>query len=100
MISEREPIELNSLYVGLTRPPMYLGVTVTFLGINTGITLIAYILTHSFIKVPIFWVLMQALGWMGCHYDPRIFDLLLGWFESKSSSFNSSYWGCNSYEPF
>lgn len=99
-MSDQQEIEENTLYVGLTRPPMYLGVTVTFLGLNGGVSLILFLLTHSFVVLPTFFGLMHAIGVVCCHFDPRIFDLLIGWMESRGKNFNSHYWGCSSYEPF
>jgi type IV secretion system protein VirB3 len=97
---ENEDIQSHSLFVGLTRPAMYLGVTITFLGINGGLSLLAFVLSSSFLWFFIFAGLMHTMGYVGCLYDPRIFDLLLGWLQSRGASRNIGYWGCNSYEPF
>ena len=97
---EQEEIAAHSLFVGLTRPAMYLGVTITCLGVNGGLSLVVFVLSSSFVWFFVFAGLLHVIGYLCCLYDPRFFDLWLGWLQSKGSSRNTTHWGCNSYEPF
>jgi type IV secretion system protein VirB3 len=97
---EEEEIAVHPLFVGLTRPPMIYGVTVTFLVINIGFALAIFVLTTSF-TTPLTWAcLMHGIGYCCCAYDPHFFDLWMGKLQSISDSKNHGYWGCYSYEPF
>ncbi len=97
---QEEDITSNPLFVGLTRPAMYGGVTLTYLGINGGLSLMVFVLSSSFVGFFSVAGLLHAMGYIGCLYDPRFFDLVVGWFQSRGSSRNVGYWGCNSYEPW
>lgn len=97
---ERTLYKANPLFVGLTRPAMYAGVTLTFLAINVGISLIVFVLSSSFVAWFVVIGLGHAMGYTCCQRDPRIFELLIGWLQARGASRNIGFWGCNSYEPF
>lgn len=91
--------QINPLFVGLTRPPMKFGVTLTFLILNGGLSLVIFVVSSSLVAAMIFTGLMHSFGYISCLYDPYIFDLLLGKLKCMTCK-NRSFWDCNSYEPF
>jgi len=93
-----ETLDRDRLFIALTKPQMFLGVTYGFLVANAIVT------TELFLIFKAFWVIGAALavhaaGWVAHLYDPRIFDI---WIVTRSRCPhvpNRSLWGCNSYTP-
>ncbi len=99
MGSFQEEIDVYPLFVGLTRPPMYAGVTFTFFMINFFINVILLVGAGSFIPIIILFPLLHGLGYLCCMVDPCIFDILFGKFQLLRCK-NAGFWGCNSYDPY
>ena len=86
----------DHLFVALTRPQMFAGVTYTFFVINGIVT------TELFLIFKSVWILGVALlfhvaGAVACLREPRFFDL---WFVRISRCprvKNFRFWQCNSY---
>ena len=91
-------LDRDRLFVALTKPQMFLGVTYSFLVANLIVT------TELFLIFKAVWVIAAALvihilGWIAHLYDPRIFDI---WIVTRSRcphAGNRALWGCNSYTP-
>ena len=86
------------VFRALTRPQMFGGVTYSFFIINAAVTTEAFLITRSFLALPIA-LLVHAVGYLACLREPRIFDL---WFTKVSRCPrvpNWRRWGCNSYSP-
>ena len=92
-----EKLWISHLFVGLTRPPMMMGVTVEYLSLCFMITVCAFILTNSFCYLLIYFPL-HAIGWLACQVDCHIFRLLSKRWECQNVP-NKSLWGCQSYDP-
>ncbi|MBF0491953.1 MAG: VirB3 family type IV secretion system protein, partial [Deltaproteobacteria bacterium] len=65
------------LFLGLTRPTMFLGVTQSFFVINGLINTILFLALNSFLPLILLLPLLHGLGYIACLTDARIFDL---WF--------------------
>lgn len=65
----------DPLFVGLTRPPMRLGVTYTALMVNALVTMEAFLVTKNALTL-LLCVPVHAVCWLLCLKDPRIFELL------------------------
>jgi type IV secretion system protein VirB3 len=65
----------DPLFVGLTRPPMRLGVTYTALMVNALVTMEAFLVTKSVLAL-LLCVPVHAVCWLLCLRDPRVFELL------------------------
>ncbi len=91
-------VERDVLFVGLTRPQMFAGVTYSFFVIN------AVLVTELFLLFKSAWVVATAIvvhciGVVACVREPRFFDL---WFTKIGRCPripNYSTWRCNSYRP-
>ena len=91
-------LEHDPLFVALTRPQMFAGVTYSFFVAN------AVIATELFLIFGSAWALLAAVmthfvGVLLCLREPRFFDL---WFVKVSRTpriRNYAIWRCNSYRP-
>ena len=92
-MSTRSPV-----FRALTRPQMFAGVTYSFFVLNAAITTEAFLITHSFLALPIA-LLVHAGGYFACLREPRIFDLWLTKVRKCPRVGNWKRWGCNSYTP-
>ena len=91
-------IERDPLFVALTRPQMFAGVTYSFFIAN------AVIATELFLIFKSVWALAVALivhlvGVIMCLREPRAFDLWLTRVSRTPRVKNYKIWRCNSYRP-
>jgi type IV secretion system protein VirB3 len=91
-------LDRDLLFVGLTRPQTFAGVTYSFVVINAVVTTELFMMTKS----P--WVLLGAfalhcIGWLACLREPRIFDIWLIKASKCPRLRTWSIWRCNSYRP-
>ena len=91
-------LDQDHLFVALTRPQMFAGVTYSYFTAN------AVIATELFLVFRSIWVLVAALGIhlagvLLCVREPRFFDLWLARVGRCPRVRNHRVWGCNSYRP-
>jgi type IV secretion system protein VirB3 len=91
-------LEQDALFVALTRPQMFAGVTYSFFIVN------AVLATELFLVFRSIWVLLVALlvhavGAILCVREPRFFDLWLTRARRCPRVRNHKIWRCNSYRP-
>jgi type IV secretion system protein VirB3 len=91
-------LEQDALFVALTRPQMFAGVTYSFFIVN------AVLATELFLVFRSVWVLLVALavhavGAILCVREPRFFDLWLTRARRCPRVRNHKIWRCNSYRP-
>jgi type IV secretion system protein VirB3 len=91
-------LEQDPLFVALTRPQMFAGVTYSFFIVN------AVFATELFLVFRSVWVLLVALlvhaiGAILCVREPRFFDLWLTKARRTPRIRNYKIWRCNSYRP-
>ena len=92
------PITLSRdiLFVGLTRPQMFAGVTYTFFVINFILSTEFFLIFRSVWAVG-FALLAHGAGYLACLREPRIFDLWLVKARHTPRVHNYRFWLCNSY---
>jgi len=88
----------DTLFVALTRPQMFAGVSYTFFVINLIVAVELFLIFRS----P--WVLAAALVFHGIGMivslrEPRFFDLWITRVRNCPRVKNHSFWRCNSYRP-
>ncbi|MBX3594147.1 VirB3 family type IV secretion system protein [Sphingomonas sp.] len=93
-----EGLERDIVFVALTRPQMFAGVTYSWFVAN------AVIATELFLVFRSPWVLALALivhgaGVLLCLREPRVFDLWLTRAGRCPRVRNHAVWRCNSYRP-
>jgi type IV secretion system protein VirB3 len=86
------------IFRALTRPQMFGGVTYSFFVINAAVTTEAFLLTRSFLALPIA-LCVHAAGYLACLREPRVFDLWITKVSRCPRTANWKRWGCNSYAP-
>lgn len=91
-------VERDTVFVALTRPQMFAGVTYTYFVAN------AVIATELFLIFRSAWVIAAALvihaaGVLLCLREPRFFDLWLTRVGKCPRVRNHKIWRCNSYRP-
>lgn len=91
-------LERDTLFVALTRPQMFAGVTYSWFIAN------AVIATELFLIFRSAWALVAALvvhliGVLLCLREPRFFDLWLTRVSRTPRVRNHKIWKCNSYRP-
>jgi type IV secretion system protein VirB3 len=91
-------LEHDRLFLALTRPQMFAGVTYSYFVAN------AVVATELFLIFRSFWALAAALvihlvGVLLCVREPRFFDLWLIRVSRCPRVRNHKVWGCNSYRP-
>ena len=88
----------SPVFRALTRPQMFGGVTYSFFVINAAVTTEAFLITRSFLALPVA-LLVHVIGYLACLREPRIFDLWIAKVSRCPRVANWSRWGCNSYSP-
>lgn len=91
-------LERDPLFVALTRPQMFAGVTYSYFVAN------AVVATELFLIFKSVWALVAALvihsaGVVLCLREPRFFDLWLTKVGKCPRVRNHAIWRCNSYRP-
>ena len=91
-------LERDPLFVALTRPQMFAGVTYSYFVAN------AIVATELFLNFKSAWALVAALvvhliGVLACLREPRFFDLWLARMSRCPRVRNHKIWQCNSYRP-
>lgn len=91
-------LERDPLFVALTRPQMFAGVTYSYFVLN------AVVATELFLIFRSIWVLAAALvihavGVVLCLREPRFFDLWIARVSRCPRVRNYAIWQCNSYRP-
>ncbi len=91
-------IERDPLFVALTRPQMFAGVTYSYFIANMIVATELFLIFHSI------WALVAAAvvhvaGMALCLREPRFFDLWLTRVSRCPRVKNYGLWQCNSYRP-
>jgi type IV secretion system protein VirB3 len=91
-------IERDQVFVALTRPQMFAGVTYSYFTAN------AVVATELFLVFRTTWVIAIAVaihlaGVVLCVREPRFFDLWLTKIGRCPRIRNHAIWRCNSYRP-
>jgi type IV secretion system protein VirB3 len=90
--------DTDPVFLGLTRPSMFWGVTHSFFVINLIVCLIGFLGAHSWIALLVS-IPIHGLGYVACLRDPRIFDLAYAKASKCSRCVNRRFWGATSYDP-
>lgn len=90
----------DSLFVGVTRPPMRWGVTYSALLFNLVFTMEIFLLSKNLLTLLIA-VPVHGLCALLCARDARFFDLLLLWGRTRLPACfgNLRFWRASSYSP-
>jgi type IV secretion system protein VirB3 len=98
MAAPSQALARAPVFRALTRPQMFGGVTYSFFIVNAAVTTEAFLMTRSFLALPIA-LAVHAAGYLACLREPRVFDLWLTKVSRCPRTRNWKRWGCNSYAP-
>lgn len=88
----------DTVFLALTRPQMFAGVTYNFFVINAIISAEAFLIFKSFWAIGLA-LILHLIGVTLCLREPRFFDLWLTRVSRCPRVKNYRLWGCNSYRP-
>lgn len=88
----------DTLFVALTRPQMFAGVTYSFFVVNVVIAVELFLIFKSF-KVLVAGVVIHLVGMLVSLHEPRFVDLWLTRVRNCPRIRNYKIWRCNSYRP-
>ena len=94
-----ENISLDPLFVGLTRPTLFLGVSQNYVVLNGMISMSYYIQSHD-IKVFALSIVIHLIGYIACFNEPLIIELFLSRMKNCSQCKNKMFHGANSYDVY
>ena len=93
-----EVLERDTLFVALTRPQMFAGVTYSWFIANAVIATELFLIFKSLSALAAALVI-HVIGVLLCLREPRFFDLWLTKVSRCPRVRNYSVWRCNSYRP-
>jgi type IV secretion system protein VirB3 len=88
----------DTLFVALTRPQMFAGVTYSFFVINVVVAVELFLIFKSF-KVLLVGLGIHLVGMLVSLHEPRFVDLWLTRVRNCPRIKNYAIWRCNSYRP-
>lgn len=89
--------DVDPLFLGLTRPAMFWGVTHAFFVINLIISLIGFLAAHSWLAL-LLAVPIHSLGYFACLRDPHVFNLAFIKASRCTRCVNRHFWGATTYD--
>ncbi len=94
-------IGTDPLFLGLTRPPLLMGVSYTFAALNGIASLLAFIITSKFFYLLILLPGLHMIGWFITLKEPRAIELFIARM-SKCNVCRNRYYhsGTNSYDVY
>lgn len=91
-------LDRDVVFVGLTRPQTFAGVTYVVVVFNVVVTTELFLLFKSiWVLVPA--LLVHAVAWLGSLREPRVFDIWLICASRCPRVRSWPIWRCNSYRP-
>ncbi len=100
MDSKENTVEIDHLAVGLTRPPMFMGVNIRLFFANIVLCTLIYIDAKTLLGIPLFFVMHLMMVRFSVK-EPNFFMIWLKALIKTPPVLNSRFWGkTNSYEPW
>lgn len=91
-------LDRSTVFVALTRPQMFAGVTYTFFVLNGILAAELFLIFKSFWAIGVA-LAVHLVGVLACLREPRFFDLWIARVSRCPRVKNHALWGCNSYRP-
>lgn len=93
-----EALQRDRLFVALTRPQMFAGVTYDLFVINFIAAGELFLVFRSVWVIPVF-LAIHMLGALACLREPRAINLWIISMRTCGRIRNHGLWRCNSYQP-
>lgn len=91
-------IEQSPLFLGLTRPPKFLGLPVGYLVILATGVVLPFVWTKSFLFFGI-GIIAYPVMWFVADREPHFFEVLRVSYGKVRGTKNSAFWGGDSFGP-
>ena len=91
-------LKRETVFVALTRPQMFAGVTYSYCVLNAVLAAELFLIFKSFWAVGVA-LIVHLVGVLVCLREPRFFDLWIARVSRCPRVKNYRLWGCNSYRP-
>ena len=91
-------LDIAPVFLALTKPPMIMGVVYDYFLISGLFVMCGFILSGSFLSLLLF-APLHLIGWVLTYIDPHIFKII-SVRATLGVGKNSSFWGCDAYEPY
>ncbi|MDG5488832.1 type IV secretion system protein VirB3 [Sphingomonas sp. BGYR3] len=91
-------LDRDTVFVALTRPQMFAGVTYSYFVANSIVAAELFLIFRSFWVIALA-LIIHAVGVLLCLREPRFFDLWLTRIARCPRVANHTLWRCNSYRP-
>lgn len=100
---EKEPVDIDPLFIGMTRPPLVWGVPMEFFGINFilfGIGMIGFVsLLSKILYVLCLCCPLHMIAYLATEKEPHWMSILLTKVAQCGPTRNRRFWKSNSYKP-
>lgn len=94
-------LRTDPLFLGLTRPPMIMGVSYMYFVLNAIITFVIFINSGNFLALFLFGPIIHGFGYLLCMREPRQVELWVLRCKWGFRSFNRGYHhSTNSYDMY
>jgi type IV secretion system protein VirB3 len=94
-------IEADSLFMGLTRPSMILGVTYVYAALNALGSVMAFIITSNFVYLLVLMPTLHGIAYIICLKEPLMIEIVLMKTGNFSKCLNKGFHGgINSYDVY
>lgn len=91
-------LQNEPLFLGPTRPTMYLGVTLDFFLVNFGIAGFVLIAVGNPLWMGLV-IPFHAIAYLLCMNEPRMLELLALWGKTKGACLNRFWWQASTCSP-
>ena len=99
MSDEDGGLEIDPLFVGLTRPTLLFGVSQIFAVLNALICIGGYVMTNDLRWIPAL-IVFHVLGFLACSKEPLWLELFMIKMQKCNKCRNKFFHGANSYDMF
>jgi len=100
---EEDAAEIDPLFIGMTRPPMMLGVPLEFFALNFilfGVGMVMFLsLTGKALFFCILILPLHAIGYIATEKDPQWMRVWLVKLQKCLPTQNRGFWKTNSFKP-
>ncbi len=91
-------LDRETVFIALTRPQMFAGVTYSYFVANIILAVELFLIFRSLWAI-VLGGLVHLIGVVLCRREPRFFDLWISKVSRCPRIKNFGVWGCNSYRP-
>ena len=92
-------VRIDSLFAGLTRPALFLGVSYNYALLNGMICSVYFINYTNFLAVLIM-IVIHMIGYLVSYHEPRFLEILMMRAQKFSICKNKLLHGANSYDTY